>query len=1313
MSKKHFYIPFFLLFIIIFSCSKNESPYTQDRYDDPKEFTKYFAEVRKSYSYGYRERALKIMKSRSNSNIIRNQGDPLYGASAAAAATFTERGPNNVPGRTRAIVVDAVDASSNTWYAASVGGGVWKTTDAGLSWTNLSTEMENINIVTLAQSAAAPEILYAGTGEAWVGVLNALDGSGVFKSTDSGLNWTNITPLVSGELNTDFTSVSRVIVSPTNSNLVIASASRKIYRSTDGGSNWSQVYSGSGTIQQIVSAPSNFNTQYAAINGIGVVKSTDAGATWNATTKLRTSFGRVELAVSHTNPNKVYAAVVDNSFGSVLSATDNGGSTWTMISNSDGTNDTWLNAQGWYDNCMVVNPYTDNIVYAGGTNLLKFTVDFGNKTKLNTYMADAYGDFTGINRFNFAYSSGVHPDQQFLDVIKDGGGKFRILNGNDGGVVVSVSSLDPGVNEGDFRKADRGYRTSQFYGADKVKGKQQYIGGMQDNGTWLSPDGVNAISSTNYTEELGGDGFEVVTHWKDPNKMIGGSQNNHLSRSTNGGNSWSYFGGIFTGSRQFVSRVSTSYQDPDNIYMITGAGVWKSFDFANTFQLTPLNGGNPGFWASSDIEVSIANPRYVWTGGYGDLYLSTDHGASFNPVSGYASAKSGTLSGIYTHPTKDSTVYVLFSSKDQAKIIESNNLGQTWTDITGFSGGKSTRGFPDVPVYSFAVMPYDNDVMWAGTDIGLVESTDRGLSWNLVDEIPNVNIWDLKVKDQGQIVIATHGRGIWTATIPDLVSFSPKPISGIAPELLNVVQSGTDVNMSFNLRDNYDSIQLIQDGVRKFSYTSGLNSGNKTMALSLSVNGTYDLQGIGYIDGNPLHSNFKPITIIEVINLDPQNSFQTNFTGLPEDNFSLDNFVIGSNSGFDGDILHNTPHPYSTNVTAYATLNVPIIVNNSVPSIKFKEVVLVELGTGSNLWDYVVVEASKDNFATVVELTARYDSDADNAWKSAVTGSGSSSLFKERSINFSPHFSVGETVKIRFKLYSDEAVARWGWAIDDLEIQIAGNNAPVAQNLKETTDENVPINFNLTATDIDGDDLTYSFASLPSNGTVFLVAGALVSYTPNTDFDGDDVFSFKAHDGESFSNVATATITVNPLAENNNPPVASNLSANTNQDTAVDIVLIATDADDDALTYSIVNVATNGSVELSGSTVKYTPDAGFSGSDLFIYKANDGEDDSNTANVVITVFPVIEQPLGIERLNGVNKVYPVPADGVLNIDVQNNILIEKIEFVDYTGKVYVNNNYTLSRNTATVDVSGYYNGTYILNIVTNKGLTTTKIIIER
>ena len=154
----------------------------------------------------------------------------------------------------------------------------------------------------------------------------------------------------------------------------------------------------------------------------------------------------------------------------------------------------------------------------------------------------------------------------------------------------------------------------------------------------------------------------------------------------------------------------------------------------------------------------------MYGGGGCGLQLSTDYGASFSQVSNYSGSQ---ITGIYSHPTEDSTVYVLFAQHGVGKIIETKDLGQTWEDITGFSGGVSSRGFPDVAVYSLAVMPYDKDVIWAGTDIGLVESTDRGNSWNLVQSnLPHVSIWDLKVKDQGEVVIATHGCLLYTSPSP-------------------------------------------------------------------------------------------------------------------------------------------------------------------------------------------------------------------------------------------------------------------------------------------------------------------------------------------------------------------------------------------------------------------------------------------------------------------------------------------------------------------------------------------------------------------
>ena len=119
----------------------------------------------------------------------------------------------------------------------------------------------------------------------------------------------------------------------------------------------------------------------------------------------------------------------------------------------------------------------------------------------------------------------------------------------------------------------------------------------------------------------------------------------------------------------------------------------------------------------------------------------------------------------------------------------------------------SSNGFPNVGVYSLVVMPFDSDVIWAGTDIGLVESTDRGITWNLVESnLPNVSIWDMKIKDQGEIVIATHGRGVWTASIPALSSFVPKTAI-LQPELLSYNQPGPEYKIDIKLILNQNLIR--------------------------------------------------------------------------------------------------------------------------------------------------------------------------------------------------------------------------------------------------------------------------------------------------------------------------------------------------------------------------------------------------------------------------------------------------------------------------------------------------------------------------
>ena len=191
----------------------------------------------------------------------------------------------------------------------------------------------------------------------------------------------------------------------------------------------------------------------------------------------------------------------------------------------------------------------------------------------------------------------------------------------------------------------------------------------------------------------------------------------------------------------------------------------------------------------------------------------------------------------------------------------------------------------------------------------------------------------------------------------------------------------------------------------------------------------------------------------------------------------------------------------------------------------------------------------------------------------------------------------------------------------------AVNDAPTTNDLSVTIDENRTariIGINLDGADVDGDDLTYSVVSDASNGTTS-ISGATLTYTANQDWNGTETITYKANDGTLDSNTSTITITVTSI---NDVPVASAISASTNEDTAKAITLSATDVEGDNLTYSIVSSPSNGSLgSVSGTSVTYTPNADWNGTDTFTYKANDGTADSNTATVTVTVAAVNDAPI--------------------------------------------------------------------------------------
>ena len=188
------------------------------------------------------------------------------------------------------------------------------------------------------------------------------------------------------------------------------------------------------------------------------------------------------------------------------------------------------------------------------------------------------------------------------------------------------------------------------------------------------------------------------------------------------------------------------------------------------------------------------------------------------------------------------------------------------------------------------------------------------------------------------------------------------------------------------------------------------------------------------------------------------------------------------------------------------------------------------------------------------------------------------------------------------------------------------NDAPAANNQSITTLKNTSSSITLTGTDVDNNSLTYTLTSTPSNGTLTGNAPNL-TYTPNLDFDGNDTFKFIASDSTLVSQIATVNITVNSIPDSNQAPVAEDLAVTTQEDAQVSILLRASDANNNTLTYTIVSTPTNGASAGTAPSLSYTPNSNYNGTDSLTFKVNDGTVDSNTATVTITVTPVNDLPV--------------------------------------------------------------------------------------
>ncbi|MFT6961481.1 MAG: hypothetical protein ACJAWV_001196 [Flammeovirgaceae bacterium] len=677
---------------------------------------------------------------------------------------------------------------------------------------------------------------------------------------------------------------------------------------------------------------------------------------------------------------------------------------------------------------------------------LKFTVaNIIAKAGLTTNVTDSYGDFGGKNGWTNdtdRNDGGVHPDHHLLTAIKidESANTFMVVDCSDGGVYYSNTSETPGVNNGDWSFGGMGYITSQFHGVDKMPGEEVYIGGMQDNSVWRSPLNEVADDKVLYSFMGAGDGFDCIWHKDDPNKIIASSQFNNFFRTTNAGQTWvnATNGLDATGQGQgsFFSPLASSQTNPDLIFTVGSSGVWYSEDFGASWNETPITSGSwGGIGGIPQIKVSDANNKIVWAGNAMlstiNMHVSTDAGQSFTPTNNFANM--GAISGFAVHPTEANTAYALFSFAGNAKIVRTTDLGQTWEDISGFdSGSPSSNGFPDVAVFDLVVLPFETNTIWAGTEIGVFESNDNGVSWHMLEsDLPAVAVYDMKLVDN-QIVIGTHGRGIWSSTFSNLPTGNP---------VLSVsINSSQEIVSVVEISPAFDSTQLLVN-TEIASVTT--ETGNVEITLTGYESGVYTIQAISYFNGIQYGSLEKTVTL--VASSDILSSYSNDFEGVTSD-FITNSLTIKSQSGFSGKAIHSA-HNYANNTNNTIVLDkaIEIAATSEEAFIEFKEIAIVETGDpGSSFgtpdfFDYVIVETSYDK-DTWFPVSNGYDASDHSEWLAAYNSDaiGTESLYKTRKIDLINSVSPlksGDIVYFRFRLFADNGSNAWGWVIDNLLIQ--------------------------------------------------------------------------------------------------------------------------------------------------------------------------------------------------------------------------------------------------------------------------------------
>lgn len=734
-----------------------------------------------AYLRAFRYSQLQLQKERALSGIW------------ADTTEWSSIGPDNVGGRVLAVAVHPT--TPNIIWAGASSGGLWKSTTSGAgasAWTYVNTGYPTVAVSSIAIDSLNPSTMYIGTGE--VGSLYARGqvgtpgarssyGMGVLKSTDGGVTWaqTGLTytfPQV--------TAVQKVLLNPKNPNTLFAATTEGTFKSIDAGTSWSLVHNVLMAMDIVINA-SDTTVLYAAYGQRnstggtqGLYKTTNAGTTWTLLAgglPAASDFGRTSLAISASTPSIIYAGIANANTSQLrgLYRTTNAGTTWTL---QTATN--YVNAQGWYDNVIAVDPTNPSVVYCAGLDIYKST-DAGVTLNRQSYWYSGYG---GIVPAGGPEGPGEYAHADHHAIAFHPTNSNTIYFGTDGGIFVST---DAGIS---FDGRNGGFVTTQFYNgfANSESDSLIALGGLQDNGT------VKYVGGTSWDKTYGGDGGWCAIDPTNPLVMYEEYVYLAISKTVDGGASW--FGatnGLATGSTNanFIAPFVISPSTPSVLY--GGARVvYKSTDGGSNWFAT--NGGvnfNGTMVASIGVSSTSADTVICGTGSSASgatfqIFRTTNGGSTWTNVTGTNPNRYPT--DIAFDQGSGTVAYLSYSGYGTPHVFKTTNAGATWTDIS--------TNLPDIPVQCVLADPLFPNTIFAGTDLGMYRSTNGGTSWHVFDTgMPPAMITDLNISPVNRVIRAsTFGNGVYERRLltPDI--FDYRALAFVSPTngqsiLLNSVLS--------------------------------------------------------------------------------------------------------------------------------------------------------------------------------------------------------------------------------------------------------------------------------------------------------------------------------------------------------------------------------------------------------------------------------------------------------------------------------------------------------------------------------------------